>query len=41
MRGLTLCHGAFEKKRRNEQANHEAFKNQKGAEHTLCAFSET
>jgi hypothetical protein len=29
MRGLTLCHGAFEKKRRNEQANHEAFKNQK------------
>jgi hypothetical protein len=29
MRGLTLCHGAFEKKRRNEQAHHEGFKHQK------------
>jgi hypothetical protein len=29
MRGLTLCHGAFEKKRQNKQAHHEGFKNQK------------
>ena len=41
MRGLTLCHGAFEKKRRNKQAHHEGFKNQKGAEHSLCALMRT